>query len=101
MPVEIALGAVLGALAVAVVMLAMTLWVPTLRRREETDDPDAMDMAENILSLQRSIKLIQGKLNRENPPRLGTGETVVAPGATVDVPATRAEVLATYRRRRG
>ena len=100
---EILLGAVLGALVVAVVMLAMTLWVPTLRRREETtaDDPDTMDMAESILSLQRSLKLIQGKLNRETPPRLGTGETVVPPGATVDVPATRAEVLATYRRRRG
>jgi hypothetical protein len=64
------------------------------------------DLEETVISLQRSVKLLQGRMNTYAPPRLGTGDES-APGSTrIDdrEPVegnVRARVLAAWRARAG
>jgi len=88
--------AMVGALSVQLWSLRATARPPA----SPAEDGETDDMADNILALQRQVKLVQGRLNAVAPPRAGTG--AIAPPEATQAPSerSRSEVLAEYRRRR-
>lgn len=91
--VEILIGILVG-LAIG----ASVAGVVVMFRRKEHAEAEPGELADSVFALQRSVKLLQGRLNTLAPPRLGTGE-IVDPGATSSAaePETRAQVLTRYR----
>jgi len=86
--VEIALGVGIGIIvATGIFVAGRNGWLGTGGRG------DVGELEEAVISLQRSVKLLQGRMNTYAPPRLGTGENVDA-GAKGDSeePVPRATV---------
>lgn len=73
---------------------------------EEETEEDVLGM---VLSLQRSQKMLLGRLNKLDPPRLGTGanptdggspEQLLVPPSETGTPVTRSQVLHRYHQGR-
>lgn len=76
------------------------------QRRKDDLGVRPEDLADTVLSLQRSLRMLQGRVNTISPPRLGTGDhtdgaEIVDPGASqrplLRAHSTRAGVLARWR----
>lgn len=93
---------------VAVAAIAVGYGIAELRFRNAQQGPtegeDDTDVWEVVQSLQRSQKMLQGRLNALAPPRTGTGkpdEPEPAPQAGQVPVSPRAQVLAVYKAQRG
>lgn len=105
----------LSALVVAVSCGALA-WSSLRGRVADRPSPAARTVAEDdelamdVAALRRQVRMLNGRLNRVDPPRAGTGDVQDAPGSTIaegdgssivrNPGLTRSAVLAEYRRRR-